>query len=234
MIPAASFLAAVGQLGDRRFQAVLAKGLGITVAIFVAVYVVFVQVVGWFLGDSVSLPWIGTVSWVDDAISWGAIPLMLLLSVFLMVPVASAITGIFLDDVAQAVEDRHYPALGPANELSLMDNIRDSLAFLGVLIGANIVALVLYIFLAPLAPFIFWGLNGFLLGREYFTLAAIRRVGRDGAAQLRKRYFVTIWIAGVLMVVPLTIPLINLLVPILGAATFTHLFHRLEARRLRA
>ena len=234
MIPAASFLAALGQLGDRRFQAVLAKGLGITVAIFVAFYVVFVQVVGWFLGDSVSLPWIGTVTWVDDAISWGAIPLMLLLSVFLMVPVASAITGIFLDDVAQAVEDRHYPALGPANELSLMDNIRDSLAFLGVLIGANIIALVLYIFLAPLAPFIFWGLNGFLLGREYFTLAAIRRVGRDGAAQLRKRYFVTIWIAGVLMVVPLTIPLVNLLVPILGAATFTHLFHRLEAKRLRA
>ncbi|EAU46889.1 EI24 domain-containing protein [Salipiger bermudensis] len=234
MIPAASFLAAIGQLGDRRFQAVLAKGLGITVAIFVAFYVVFVQVVGWFLGDSVSLPWIGTVTWVDDAISWGAIPLMLLLSVFLMVPVASAITGIFLDDVAQAVEDRHYPALGPANELSLMDNIRDSLAFLGVLIGANIIALVLYIFLAPLAPFIFWGLNGFLLGREYFTLAAIRRVGRDGAAQLRKRYFVTIWIAGVVMVVPLTIPLVNLLVPILGAATFTHLFHRLEAKRLRA
>ncbi|MBN9676102.1 EI24 domain-containing protein [Salipiger bermudensis] len=234
MIPAASFLAAIGQLGDRRFQAVLAKGLGITVAIFVAFYVVFVQVVGWFLGDNVSLPWIGTVTWVDDAISWGAIPLMLLLSVFLMVPVASAITGIFLDDVAQAVEDRHYPALGPANELSLMDNIRDSLAFLGVLIGANIIALVLYIFLAPLAPFIFWGLNGFLLGREYFTLAAIRRVGRDGAAQLRKRYFVTIWIAGVLMVVPLTIPLVNLLVPILGAATFTHLFHRLEAKRLRA
>ena len=234
MIPAASFLAAIGQLGDRRFQAVLAKGLGITVAIFVAFYVVFVQVVGWFLGDSVSLPWIGTVTWVDDAISWGAIPLMLLLSVFLMVPVASAITGIFLDDVAQAVEDRHYPALGPANELSLMDNIRDSLVFLGVLIGANIIALVLYIFLAPLAPFIFWGLNGFLLGREYFTLAAIRRVGRDGAAQLRKRYFVTIWIAGVLMVVPLTIPLVNLLVPILGAATFTHLFHRLEAKRLRA
>jgi len=234
MIPAASFLAALGQLGDRRFQAVLAKGLGITVAIFVAVYVIFVQVVGWFLGDSVSLPWIGTVTWVDDAVSWGAIPLMLLLSVFLMVPVASAITGIFLDDVAQAVEDRHYPSLGPANELTLMDNIRDSLAFLGVLIGANIVALVLYIFLAPLAPFIFWGLNGFLLGREYFTLAAIRRVGRDGAAQLRKRHFVTIWIAGVLMVVPLTIPLVNLLVPILGAATFTHLFHRLEARRLRA
>ncbi|MHA7866761.1 MAG: EI24 domain-containing protein [Salipiger thiooxidans] len=233
MIPAA-FLAAIGQLGDPRFQRVLLKGLGITIAIFIAVYVVFVQVVGWFLGDSVSLPWIGSVTWVDDAISWGAIPLMLLLSVFLMVPVASAITGIFLDDVAQAVEDRHYPALGPANELSLMENIRDSIGFLGVLILANIVALVLYLLFAPLAPFIFWGLNGYLLGREYFTLAAIRRVGRDGATRLRKRHFVTIWIAGVLMVVPLTIPLVNLLVPILGAATFTHLFHRLQTRSVAA
>lgn len=230
MIPA-SFLAAIGQLGDRRFQAVLAKGVGLTVALFIAFYLAFVWIVGWFLGDSVTLPWIGTVSWVDDAISWGAVPLMLLLSVFLMVPVASAITGIFLDEVAQAVEDRHYPALGPASDPTLMDNIRDSLGFLGVLIGANIVALVLYLIFAPLAPFIFWGLNGYLLGREYFTLAAIRRVGREGAARLRKRHFVTVWIAGVLMVVPLTIPLVNLLVPILGAATFTHLFHRLEHRR---
>ncbi|APZ52415.1 Arginine/ornithine antiporter ArcD [Salipiger abyssi] len=62
----------------------------------------------------------------------------------------------------------------------------------------------------------------------------MRRVGREGAAQLRKRHFVTIWAAGVLMAVPLTVPLVNLLVPILGAATFTHLFHRLEARRVPA
>ena len=35
---------------------------------------------------------------------------MIGLSVFLMVPVASAFTGFFLEDVAEAVEDRHYPA----------------------------------------------------------------------------------------------------------------------------
>ena len=29
------------------------------------------------------------------------------------------------------------------------------------------------------------------------------------------------------MAIPLTIPVVNLVVPILGAATFTHLFHRL-------
>jgi len=32
------------------------------------------------------------------------------------------------------------------------------------------------------------------------------------------------------MAVPLTFPLINLIIPILGAATFTHLFHRLAQK----
>ena len=73
-------------------------------------------------------------------------------------------------------------------------------------------------------------MNGFLLGREYFQVAAMRREGRSGAAALRRRHAGTIWLAGVLMALPLSIPLLNLFVPILGAATFTHLYHRLTGR----
>ncbi len=87
MIPTA-FVRALRQIGDRRFRRVLFLGLGLTVATFVAVYLAFVWVVGWLVGDSITLPWIGTVGWVDNAISWGALPLMLILSAFLMVPVA--------------------------------------------------------------------------------------------------------------------------------------------------
>ncbi|MEO0381733.1 MAG: EI24 domain-containing protein, partial [Pseudomonadota bacterium] len=81
----------------------------------------------------------------------------------------------------------------------------------------------------PSAIFIFWGLNGFLLGREYFMLAAMRRVGRAQAKELRRAHSSTVWLAGTLMAIPLSIPLLNLLIPIIGAATFTHLFHRLTA-----
>jgi len=56
----------------------------------------------------------------------------------------------------------------------------------------------------------------------------MRRLGRDGAKELREKHNAAIWIAGCLMVVPLSIPLINLVVPVLGAATFTHVFHRLN------
>jgi uncharacterized protein involved in cysteine biosynthesis len=72
-------------------------------------------------------------------------------------------------------------------------------------------------------------MNGFLLGREYFQIAAMRREGREGAKALRKRHIGTIWLAGCLMALPLSIPVVNLLIPVLGAATFTHLYHRLTA-----
>ena len=222
-----SFFRAVGQIGDQRFRRVLMLGVGLTFALLVAVYALFLWWLQWALGDGADLPIIGTVTWIDDLLSWGSFFLMVILSVFLMVPVASAITSMFLDDVDQAVEDRHYPQLPPVPRLPWTDALRDTLAFLAVLIIANILALVLYALFSPAAIFIFWGLNGFLLGREYFQLAAMRRVGRARAKELRRQHIGTIWIAGVLMAMPLSVPLVNLLIPILGAATFTHLFHRI-------
>ncbi|MGR3550213.1 EI24 domain-containing protein [Pseudooceanicola sp.] len=224
-----SFLAAVRQIGDARFRRVLILGLVLTVALLVAVYAAFLGLLQWSVGDEATLPLIGEVTWLNDLLTWSSIGVMLILSVFLMVPVASAITSLFLEDVADAVEARHYPHLPPANRISFLDGLRDTIAFLGVIIVANLLALIVYVFLAPFALFIFWGMNGFLLGREYFTLAAMRRVGRDRAKVLRRKHFVTIWAAGILMAMPLSVPLVNLIIPILGAATFTHIFNRLEA-----
>lgn len=222
-----SFLAALRQMTDPRFRKVLLMGIGLTFVLLIGISVLFVWFLGGLIGEDAQLPLIGEVTWLNDLASWGAGIALAVLSVFLMVPVASAITSMFLDTVAQAVEDEHYPALGPASEVPLLDALRDTFGFLGVLIAANLCALVLYLLFAPLAPLIFWGLNGFLLGREYFTLAAIRRVGRAEAKVLRSRHAIRIWAAGFLMAVPLSVPLLNLVIPILGAATFTHLFHRL-------
>ena len=58
--------------------------------------------------------------------------------------------------------------------------------------------------------------------REY-----VERYPELYAKVLRSRNMLRIWAAGFLMAVPLSVPLVNLVIPILGAATFTHLFHRL-------
>ncbi|WP_428545529.1 EI24 domain-containing protein [Profundibacter sp.] len=222
------FAKAVSQLTDPRFLKVLLFGLAMTIALLFGFYGGFLWLIDKLAPDTLTIPFVGEVTWLKDLLSWGSVGFMLILSFFLMIPVVSAFTGLFLEDIAKAVERRYYPDLPPAPRIPFRENIIDTLNFLGVLIGANILAILVYTITNVASPLVFWALNGFLLGREYFQLAAMRRLGRDGAKALRKQHSGIIWMAGVLMVVPLTIPVVNLFVPILGAATFTHLFHRLQ------
>ena len=84
------------------------------------------------------------------------------------------------------------------------------------------------------APLVVWAVNGFLLGREYFQLVAGRRLGVAGARALRRRHRGEVWLTGGLLALPLTIPIVNLIVPILGVATYTHMFHRLTGETIAA
>lgn len=222
------FRKALAQLTDPRFRRVLWLGIGLTFALLIALYALMMFAIEALTGDTATLPGVGEVTWVGDLLGWGGFAVMLVASWFLMIPVASAITSLFLDDVAQAVEDVHYPQLPSVPRVPFFDGLRDTFSFLGVLIGANLLAFIAYAMMPFAAPFIFYGLNGFLLGREYFQLAAMRRLGRAGAKALRAQHGREIWAAGCLMALPLSIPLVNLIIPILGAATFTHLFHRLH------
>ncbi len=227
-----AFGKAVAQLGDPRFLRVLALGIALTIALLIGIYAGFILLIAQLGWDSITLPWIGPIGGIDTLVGIGGAIVLIVASIFLMVPVASAFSGIFLDSVADAVEARHYPALPPANPLPLSDTLISSFNFFFLLVFLNIMGLILFFWTGPLAPFLFWAMNGYLLGREYFTLAAERRIGRTAAIALRKRYSGTIWIAGILMAAPLWIPVVNLLIPVLGAATFTHLFHAMKAREV--
>ncbi|WP_299642153.1 EI24 domain-containing protein [uncultured Ruegeria sp.] len=231
MIILNAFFSALGQIGDPKFRAVLLRGVGLTILLLVLACAGAIWLINWLSGSEISLPFVGAVPWLNDVLNYSGIVLVLVLPVFLMVPIASAITSIFLDEVAQAVEDKHFPALPPARRIPVSGAVMDGLSFLGVLIVANLLALILYAIFTPLAPFIFWAMNGFLLGREYFTLAAMRRIGRDGARKLRSKHSTTIWVAGTLMAIPLSVPLVNLVIPIIGAATFTHIYHAVSGQK---
>lgn len=224
---------AVSQLTDRRFLGVLLRALALTIAGLVAIFVAVMWGLGAVLPDSVSLPWVGEVSFVDDVVSLAALGTLLVASVFLMVPAAAAVVGLFLDDVVDAVEERHYPHLPPARASGIAEQVAQSLGFFALVVLADILAFALYLMLPPLAPFIFWAMNGFLLGREYFTLVAIRRLGQGEAKAMRRKHSARLWLVGTLMAVPLSIPLVNLLVPLLGVAVFTHQYHRLASKRAR-
>jgi CysZ protein len=222
---------AVAQMSDRRFLGVLFWSLALTVAGLAAVFWAVILFVGGVLPETVVLPFLGPVGFLDNLAFWGAIGLMLALSVVLMVPTAAVVVGFFLDGIVAAVERKHYPNLPAVTGLGLGQQARDAFVFFLIVVAANALALMVYLLVAPLAPFIFWIVNGYLLGREYFTLVAMRRLGPQGAADLRKRHMAWIWLLGIAMVIPLSVPVLNLIVPILGVAVFTHQYHRLTGTR---
>ena len=225
----AAFFKALGQLGDRRFRRVVFLGVSLALALLFAVYVLFLQLVWWLSPDQIDLPVIGPITGLDTILGWTSVLFMIGLSIFLMIPVASAFTGLFLEDVADAVEDRHYPDLPPATPLTLAEGLRQSVNFLGVVIAVNLAALFAYPFVGPGFPILFWAINGFLLGREYFSLVALRRLPPSEVKLMRRRNRWTLWAAGTLMAVPLSVPILNLVIPVLGVATFTHIYHKLAA-----
>lgn len=223
----ADFASALRQIGDPRFMRVMLWGIVLALALLVAVYAGFLALIEAFSPGTIEIPLIGPVGGMDTLLSVGSFLLMIGLSVFLMIPVASAFSGLFLEDVAAAVEARHYPHLPPVPRLPLGESLKDAVNFLGLLIAVNVVALFFYALAGPFIPLVFWALNGLLLGREYFSLVAMRRYGRPAAIALRRRHFWQIWMAGALMAAPLSIPLVNLVIPVLGVATFTHMVQRL-------
>ena len=221
---------AFAQLGDPRFRRVLWLGLGLTVALLFAIYACVLGLVHWITPNSVTFNG-RQITALDDLLGITSILVMLFLSIFIMPPVASLFTGLFLEDVAEATEARHYPGAPVPPRTGWAAALRESAVYFAVLIVANVLAVVIYFTVPPLAPFIFWIVNGFLLGREYFTMVAMRWLGRDGAHALRRRKLLAVWSLGIATAFLLSIPLLNLLVPVVAAAAFTHLFHRVRPDR---
>ena len=223
------FLKSVAQFDDPKFRRVLWRGMGLTIVLLIAACLLVNFGINQLLSSAWAANLIGDQSWLGALINIGGVLFTIALSIWLMVPVTSAIIALFLDEVAQAVEARHYPHLPKQTATKLQDQILVGIRFLGILLLANIGALILSMILPLLAPFVFWATNGYLLGREYFQMAAMRRMPRAQAQELYQRHQGSIWTAGILMAIPMSIPLVGLFIPILGAATFTHQFERLRA-----
>lgn len=221
---------ALGQIGDPRMRRVLLIGIGLSLVLFAGFYAGAWALIGALAPDSLTLPWVGEIGWVETALRWVAGVGTVVIGFFVMIPLASTIISLFLDDVAAAVEDRHYPALPPAQGTPFWAGLREAAKFFVLMVLINLVLLVLLFALPPAYPFAFYLGNGWLLGREYFNVAALRRLDEGDARTLYSRHRGQIWLAGTLLALPLSVPVLNLLVPVLGAATFTHLYHRLTGQ----
>ncbi|MBK8174503.1 MAG: EI24 domain-containing protein [Rhodospirillales bacterium] len=216
-----AFFKAFEQLGDPAFRRVLWISIGLSLLAFVFVWIG----AGFFLAQATFL----NIPWLNDVIQVLGGLATAVLSWLLFPAVVSTTTGFFLDGVADAVERRHYPGLPAARSQPLQEMLASTLSLFVALLVLNLLLLVLLL-VPPVFPFVFYGANGYLLGREYFETVAARRLGPTEVRALRRQHRGSLFVAGVLIALMLTIPVVNLLVPLVATAAMVHVFETLRHR----
>jgi uncharacterized protein involved in cysteine biosynthesis len=224
-----AFARAFRQLAEPSLRTVLLKAVGLAAAL----YLLLALGTGWLASEYLAgwLTGYDWLSWASQALVW----LLSILLLLLLFPVlVTALLGLCLDAVATAVERRHYPADSPGRELPAKVALAVSLRFLAVALVLNLLALPLYLaaFWLPMVNFVvFFGLNGYLLGREYFELVSLRHVSPGEATLLRRRHRWRVFLAGLAIALLLTVPFVNLAGPVVATAAMVHVFKRLRAFR---
>lgn len=208
---------AIAQLSDPKFRSVMLKSLLFSLAALFISFIVVLQLAG--LIPSSDWDWVNTlVGWLSG---FGAF----FVAIFLFPLTMSAVIGIFLDDIADAVEAKHYPNDPVSRDIPLWSSIWDALKFFAVIILCNLLALPLYL-IPGLNLFVYYILNGYLLSREFFQQVAIRHHDMKEVNRIRKIGSMEIFLTGIVVAFCMTIPVLNLIVPIIATAAMVHLYKK--------
>ena len=210
---------AFGDLFSPEFRSVLLKALGLTIALFIAVLIITEVLIASFTHFS----W----PWADRLVEVGTGLALIVAFFFLMSPVTAAFAGLFLDQIAEKVEERHYPWDPRGTPLPVGRAILISIQFFVVVLLVNLAVLPMVFF--GIGAFVLVAANAYLIGREYFEMVAMRHMPVEEAKMLRKENSPTVFIAALLPAFMSLVPFVNLAVPLFSTAYFTHLFKSVQA-----
>lgn len=214
-------VAAFAQIFTPPVRATLLKSLALTLVILI---------LAWFALDRLAASFIPEATpWLATLLSW-LVGLGLVFGLaFLVAPVVSLVAGFFLDAFASIVEREIDPGGAPGKPVSAGVAALFALRFAGLSILVNLIALAL-LFTPGLNVLAFLGANAYLLGREYFELAAMRFRPPDEARAMRRHFAPRVFLAGLFVAVFVSIPLLNLCTPLFATALMTRVHKRLSAR----
>jgi uncharacterized protein involved in cysteine biosynthesis len=215
-----SAAAALSQMFDAKFRGVLWLGVGFTFALFLALLIVLRFVVTF-------VPTFG-LSWMEDALAIISAFLLSIAFIFMGAPIAQAFASFFLDRVAGAVEAKHYPNAKYGQGASTWGLIVAGLTFAAISAVLNLLAFPLQIASFGVGTLVVLFVNGYLTGRTFFELAALRHMPARQARALRRSHRVRLFLGGALISLLAMIPILNFFVPLFGAAMMTHEYNKLS------
>ena len=227
---------AIIQMFAAPLRAVLWKSIALALALIVVVGIVLERLIV-HLVDSGSVSaeaTLGTAAhWPVSAVAWLlsiAAGLGIIVGSVMLMPAVTAMVGsFFADQIGDEVEREHYPADPPGKALPLWLALWEG-------IKAALLALIVYLCAAPLLLFaglgavVFFLATAYVLGREYFELAAMRLRPPAEAKALRRRNAAMVYVGGLFIAAFVSIPIVNLATPLFAMAFMVHLHKRLSKR----
>ena len=228
---------ALTQILSPPMRTILYKAIGLALVLIVVLAIGLQRLLSWFavsgegwaeamLGPGFHTP-LNILAWiVSIAAGFG----VLFGAVFLMPAITSLVAGVFVDDVADMVEREHYPAERAGTALpmglALTEGVKTALLTLLVYLIA-----LPFVFVAGAGFIVFFIATAWLLGREYFELAAMRFRPPAEAKAMRKANAATVFTAGLFIAAFVSIPIVNLATPLFGMAFMVHMHKRLSGPR---
>src|SRR4051794_30128760 len=227
---------AISQMLSPPMRSILWRSIGLALVVITVLAIGLQRLLSWFAesGEVWAEAMLGpgfhstlnVLSWI---ISIAAGLGVVLGGIFLMPAITSLVASVFVDDVADHVEREHYPAEPPGTALPLGIAIPE---------GVKTALLTILVYLIAL-PFFFVGAGfiaffiatAWLLGREYFELAAMRFRSPAEAKAMRRENAATVFTAGLIIAAFVSIPIVNLATPLFGMAFMVHMHKRLSGPR---
>ena len=200
------------------YRRVLLRSIGFAVGLLVALGVGAHYALTYFV--ALDLRWAEIT--LDIIAAFG----IFIAAIFLVPPVTSLIAGLFLDDVAAQVE-RGFPGEPEGQPLPIGRSLFLTVKFFGVMLAVNLVALLLLL-VPGVNLVVFYVANGYLLGREYFQLAAMRYRDEDEVALLRRHHAGAIFLAGLIIAAVVSVPILNLVTPVFATIFMVRLHKRMS------
>ncbi len=228
---------ALSQLISPPMRSILWRSIGLALVLIIVLAIGLQRLLSWFatsgavwLEELLGPGWHSSIEILSWIVSIAAGLGVVFGGIFLMPAITSLVASLFVDDVADIVEREHYPAERPGVALPFSKAILEGIktALLTILIYLAALPLVLF---AGAGFLIFFLAAAWLLGREYFELAAMRFRTPEDAKAMRRDNAATIFTAGLFIAAFVSIPIVNLATPIFGMAFMVHMHKRLSGPR---
>jgi len=218
-----AFQKAVTQLSDPALRRVIWRTLLLAILAYAIVWAVAWAAIWSFTYFD--------IGWLNELIKYLGAFAVTLLSLLLFPASFGMILSIFLEEIADIVEARHYPQLGKAGSVPIWLGLLSGVKFFLLLVAINLVLLPVYLvamFFAGAGLVLAWLVNGWLIGNEYYEQVALRRRPPAEVTAWRKGNAGRLWLAGVPIAVLSSVPFLNLLAPVIGCAMLVHVAQSLK------